>query len=279
MSEQDPYGFPPPGAGAPPPPPEGQPPWPPPPWQQPPGAPGAGGYPPYPNPEEMGGPAWEHRAELGFFRALTTTWREVMFNPSVTFANARRKGSFGDPLLYFIIVIAVGALLGHFLVVATGQYDRMANPEQFKELPQEAQNLILPLIKFYGTPMFKFVVGPIVMLFIYPLFFVLNAFLMSAVYHLCLIIMGGANRDYESTFRAYCYIRSSAQIIYAIPVCGAFIGLPWSVALQIIALKELHQTDTWRAAFAVLLPAFCCCCAAGSIGLMIAFSMAAQMQP
>ena len=35
---------------------------------------------------EEDGPAWERRQELGFFKALTQTWKEILFNPTVSFS-------------------------------------------------------------------------------------------------------------------------------------------------------------------------------------------------
>src|SRR5260370_27401580 len=38
------------------------------------------------------GPAWERRQHLGLFKALTQTWKEILFNPTVGFARMKTSG-------------------------------------------------------------------------------------------------------------------------------------------------------------------------------------------
>ena len=38
------------------------------------------------------GPAWERRKELGFVKALLETWKEVLFNPAVSFSRMKTTG-------------------------------------------------------------------------------------------------------------------------------------------------------------------------------------------
>jgi len=44
------------------------------------------------------GPAWEHRKELGFWKALVGTWQEVLLRPGTSFPVMKSSGGFGTPV-------------------------------------------------------------------------------------------------------------------------------------------------------------------------------------
>jgi hypothetical protein len=49
-------------------------------------------------------------------------------------------------------------------------------------------------------------------------------------------------------------------VFQVVPFCGGLIGMVWSIVVQIIGLKEMHETGGGTATAAVLLPMVLCCC-------------------
>ena len=99
-----------------------------------------------------------------------------------------------------------------------------------------------------------------------PLFAVVGLFFTSAIYHICLKILGGGASGFEATFRAISYA-SSAQILSIVPIVGSVAAGIWSLVLNIIGMKEIHGTTYSRAIIAVILPVLVCC---GFIILVVA---------
>ena len=86
-----------------------------------------------------------------------------------------------------------------------------------------------------------------------PFFVAIGLFLLSGIIHLALMILGGAARGFEATFRVACYSEAAA-LLNIIPVCGGVIGPIVMIVLMIIGISEAHGTTRGRAAAAVLLP-------------------------
>ena len=62
------------------------------------------------------------------------------------------------------------------------------------------------------------------------------------------------------------YANGSANWIQIIPFCGGFIAGIYTLVLDCMGLARAHETDTWRAVVAVLLPALLCC---GAVALSV----------
>jgi len=90
----------------------------------------------------------------------------------------------------------------------------------------------------------------------------LGIFIWSAIVHLFLMLVGGANTGFASTVRVVAY-SSTVQIVQVIPLCGGTIAAVWALVLYIIGLAIAHRTTQGKSALAVLLPlALCCVCVA-----------------
>ena len=186
---------------------------------------------------------WDDRDNLGFFKALVDTWMQSMFNPVRFFSKMPREGGLAGPLLYGFIVGEIGFLFS---------------------LMWEGMSVVIP--PFVDQPGFGDMVGEAVgmtfFFFASPAIVLAMLFIFSAILHACLLIVGGAQKSFETTFRVVCYA-SSTDLLEIIPVCGWFIGLVWYLVLTVIGVRETHEIPTGRAALAVLLPAvFCCGCIA-----------------
>ncbi len=55
------------------------------------------------------GPAWERRKELGLVKALTQTWKEMLFNPTVSFTRMKTSGGFASPFLFNLTMVVIYA--------------------------------------------------------------------------------------------------------------------------------------------------------------------------
>jgi hypothetical protein len=95
-------------------------------------------------------------------------------------------------------------------------------------------------------------------LIIAPIAIIIGMFIASGIYHLFLLMVKGANKNFETTFNVVAY-GMVAHIAEIIPFCGGLFAWVWGLVLTIIGLSEAHKTDSWKAVFAVFGPALLCC--------------------
>jgi hypothetical protein len=97
-----------------------------------------------------------------------------------------------------------------------------------------------------------------------PLLVLVFVFAAAALSHLFLQMFGGARRGFQATLTVVAFAHG-IQLVAAVPQCGSFVAVVWELVVLIVGLAAIHRTDTWKAALAVLLPAFlgCCCCSGG----------------
>lgn len=202
-------------------------------------------------PPAQDGPAWEHREEKGALSALFETVRAVLLEPSATFATMRQTGGLGTPLLFFLILGMVAYLAGMFYQVAWYSLGLTGTTKE----ENEAIALVL------GSAM-----GVAAMIVAGPLIVTAGAFLSAGITHLFLMIVGGAKKPFEATFRVICYAAGATAVLQLLPVCGAWIASVWILVAEIIGLSEVHGIGRGRAAAAVLLPLVLCC---GLIALVV----------
>ena len=182
---------------------------------------------------------WEHRQQLGFFKAYFDTVSVLLMKPSEAFTVMKREGGLTDPLLFALIGGIAGTLASMLfqfglqsLVGAGGSND---------------------VINFFGTGVF------ILLLVLTPLFLAVGMFVGSGILHLCLMLLGGANRPFETTFRVFCYSSGAAYLFSIIPFCGGYVTPIYNIVLQCIGVSRAHETTMGKAVLAVLLPVLVCC--------------------
>ena len=193
-------------------------------------------------PVDGDGPAWEERERLGFFAALSQTIGDVLLRPTQTFASLKQTGGLANPLLYFVLVSSSMFAVSAFYQIAM----TTVNPALFApKIPHATGS--------------SFTVALIGSVLLSPALYVVSAFISSGITHLCLKLLGGANRPFETTFRVICYAQASAAVLNVIPVCGSLIGVIWGAYAIIIGLKEAQNIEGWRATLAITLPGLFCC--------------------
>jgi hypothetical protein len=193
---------------------------------------------------------WDERQTKGFFNAFIETLQMVLIRPSEAFLAMKREGGLSEPLLYAVIGGSFGAIfafLYNFLFRSFALF-----PNRHTAFDQLVGGI-----------------GLIFILVFMPLIVVIGTFIGSAIYHVCLMIVGGAKQSFETTFRVICFGGGSVSPLLVIPFCGGLIVLVWKIVVYSIGLARAHETDTGRALLAVLLPLIVCC--GGGILLAMAF--------
>ena len=207
-------------------------------------------------PEASGesGPAWEERETLGILTALTRTVSDVLMRPAMTFSRMKQTGGLADPLLYFVLLSSSMFAVSALYQIAMSR----VNPALFTPKIAEAGGAAFPVILFGSV-------------LISPALYVISAFLSSGITHLCLKLLGGANRPFETTFRVVCYAQASATVWNLIPFCGGLVGIIWGAYSIIIGLREAQGITGWKATLALTLPSLVCC------GILLFLGAAAGM--
>jgi hypothetical protein len=192
-------------------------------------------------PGSRSGLPWEHRQERGFFNAFIETLTMVLTRPGEAFTVMKREGGLGEPLIYALIGGCVGGIVS--LLFSLG----------------------LQSVGFFADRHDTFAAmagmgaGSAAFIILVPLFVVIGVFVGSAIIHLCLMIVGGANQSFETTFRVIAFSQGSTGPLQMIPVCGGMIAAVWALVCNCIGLARAHDTDTGRAVLAVFLPLIVCC--------------------
>jgi hypothetical protein len=183
---------------------------------------------------------WDERQTKGLFNAFIETLQVVLSKPVAAFTAMKREGGLGEPLLYAVIGGTFGGVFAvtyNFALRSFGSFgDRHGAMEHL----------------FGG-------IGWIFLLILTPLFVAIGMFVVSAILHVCLMIINGAKQSFETTFRVVCFAEGSASPLLVIPFCGGFIVGIWKIVLYCIGLARAHETETGRAVIAVLLPLIVCC--------------------
>jgi hypothetical protein len=196
------------------------------------------GQPPFGN--EPGIP-WEN-AQTG--QSLLDTLKGVLLDPTRTFAQARRGVGIGPAVLYALLLGTIGgaaAVLWSFLTQGIFGAESAALPDELRFLssftePGLGQLLMVPI-------------GAVIGLFVW-----------GGIVHAILAMLGAGGGGFESTLRGIAFSNGSVAVLQLVPVVGGMIAGIWGLVIQIMALKELHQTTSGKAVLAVLLPLGLCCC-------------------
>jgi hypothetical protein len=153
----------------------------------------------------------------------------------------KREGGLGEPLIYAIIGGWVGGVISFLF------------------------SLGLQSVGFFADRHNAFAamagmgIGSVVIIILMPLFIVIGLFIVSAIVHLGLMIVGGANQPFETTFRVLAFTHGSTGPLQMVPICGGVVAFVWALVCDCIGLARAHETDTGRAVLAVFLPLIACC--------------------
>jgi len=181
------------------------------------------------------GAPWENRSELGLFRGIYQTFKAVLFSPETFFRTLTSKGRIGEPLAFGLLLGSLGNMFGifwQFLMLGGGLVSTF--PGIFEEFNMGVIFLIIMALV--------------------PILVALAMFLVSGILHLMLLIVGGEKKGFEATFRVVSYSHA-AQAWGVIPFVGGWIGGIWQLIVQIIGLREMHETSYFKVIMAFVIPA------------------------
>jgi hypothetical protein len=190
---------------------------------------------------DRSGLPWEHRRERGLISAFVETLVMVLTRPAEAFTVMKREGGLGEPLLYAVIGGSLGGIVSFLFSLGLQSIGLFADKHDT------------------FTAMAGMGIGSVAFIILLPLFVIVGLFIGSAVVHVCLMIVGGANQPFETTYRVVAFTQGSTGVLQMIPVCGGAIAGIWALVCNCIGLARAHQTDTGRAVLAVLLPLIVCC--------------------
>jgi hypothetical protein len=193
------------------------------------------------------------------------TTKQVLGAPKPFFRTMPTEGGIGPPLLYAVLIGWIG-------VVVAGFYSALFQSIMGPSLAPFARNPELAEALGFAQSWLGFFVQAVVA----PVGITIGVFIAAGIFHLMLLVLGGAQRDFEATFRAVSYAQAPA-IAMIIPFCGSPIAWIWGLVLYVIGISEAQRVSRGKAAAAVLLPLLllCCCCGvlvgifAGTIGALI----------
>jgi hypothetical protein len=199
---------------------------------------------------QRSGLPWEHRQERGLFNAFVETLVMVLTKPGEAFTIMKREGGLGEPLIYALIGGCLGGIVSLLFSLGLQSVGFFA----------DRHNTFAAMTGMGG--------GSVAFIVLVPLFIVIGLFIGSAIVHLCLMIVGGANQSFETTFRVIAFCQGSTGPLQMIPICGGLIAGVWALVCNCIGLARAHETDTGRAVLAVFLPLIVCCGGVLLIALM-----------
>src|SRR5205807_5862794 len=144
---------------------------------------------------------WDHRQERGFFNAFIETLVMVLTRPAEAFGIMKREGGLGEPLIYALIGGCVGGIASFLFSLG------------FQSLGLFTDRHDSGLAAMAGLG-----IGS-AMIILLPVFIVIGLFIGSAIVHLCLMIVGGANQSFEATSLVLAFSHGSAGPLQIIPLC------------------------------------------------------------
>ncbi len=192
---------------------------------------------------------WDRRQELGFFSAFFETVKLVLLNPTAAFTNMKPEGGLTEPLIYAVFGGSIGFIVSLLFTLLMSSFGMMSD-----------RNALAGLMGLG--------IGTIFIIIFMPVFVALGLFIGAAIVHLCLMLVGGAKRSFETTFRVICFAMGSTYLLMVVPFCGGAISGLWLLVVECIGLARAHDTTTGRAVLAVLLPVIVCCGGLLLLGVM-----------
>ena len=200
---------------------------------------------------------WEHRQERGFFSAFIETLVMVLTKPGTAFTIMRTEGGLGEPLLYAVIGGGVGVIVWFIFSLALNSLG-FFNPREtgFSSMVGTSVSFIVFIWRLVAIAAAPFVLGGLV--------------------HLSLVLIGGANKTFETTFRVISFSQGSTAPLQLVPCCGGLVALVWFLVASCIGVARAHEIDSGRATLAVLLPIIACC--GGGLLLLFLFGGLALLQ-
>ena len=185
------------------------------------------------------GPPWEFRGERGVLAALLETIRLFLLEPTSAFMAMKRAGGLGAPLFYYVIL---GSLAGMAVLLYHAVWQSVGT-----SAPSGSDAL---LASWLSSPV---IIGASIVLL--PIYVIFEAFFSALLTHGALLLVGGARRPFQATFRVVSYAGGSSYVLQLLPLIGVLAAMASNLVLKVIGLAVVHEISRTRAAIAVILQA------------------------
>lgn len=200
-------------------------------------------------------PAWERRPAEKLFPAFFMTIRDVLFEPHLTFPRMPVDGRLIPPTTFLLLLQFTVGLVSYGIWIALELVQLPYVSKAFSG-SEELRNFNFPV-----WALFILIPGAFIL---YVAIWLGFNFLMAGIHHLMLMLLGGANKGYDATYKVVCY-SYSAHVFSLIPFCGGFAVIPFFFVSSIIGLSKVHGIEGWKASVAMLAPYVVCCLMVGGL--------------
>ena len=159
-----------------------------------------------------------------------------LFSPSETFDNSK-DDTIGDAFKYFVVILTIFAVIISILLGV-------------------AFSLFAAMLGMLGVPMMTLgaATGPLfaVVFFILTLVSgIIGVFIGGLWLHIWVCLLGG-REGVEQTIKALMYGVTPGYLLGWIPIVGIIGGI-WSLIVEIIGIRQLHELSTGKAVLAVII--------------------------
>jgi len=177
---------------------------------------------------------WESRLELGLWKGIKQTIKSVLFSPKHMFSSMPVKDGWREPLAFGLLVGSISSMCAFFWEFL------IAHSGFLRPFGSFSNSLSSPIIF-------------LIFIFLSPLLVSISIFISSLIIHFLLLLVRAGNNRFEATLRVMAY--SQATRIWSIlPFIGSLIGWVWRSIVQIVGLKEAHETSYLRIIVALSIP-------------------------
>jgi hypothetical protein len=184
------------------------------------------------------------------FATFWETAKLILSSPSEAFRMVRRDGGLVTPLLFAV----AGGLAGALFSAVYGSLMQLAmfgvmssTVGEGPDMAVGAGMLVFQVVLQFGMALVGGTVGVVIGLFI-----------SSAIYHVALLMLKGANHPFDATFTVVAYVTGATALIQVVPICGQYVYGIVALVYAIIGLSAVQQVSGGKAAAAVLLPLVIC---------------------
>ena len=192
---------------------------------------------------------FDYIKEIGFFKALFSTWKESLFSPEVFYkelnnTGAKEENGISKPYFYALLFTYINLVFSFFWEVI---FFKIGFYENYAVLPK------IPL--FFTNKSFLdiyIIIGIVFLLLLLGILYTIFLILLTIIIHGFVMLFGG-KQGIRNTFRIIGYA-SGVGIFSIFPIFGYNISAAWFAALLIIGIKETNGLSTPRSISALLLP-------------------------
>jgi len=179
---------------------------------------------------------WPPGPRVSALDALGETIRRSLFEPTRFFRAMPVHSPLGPALVYYALTSVASAGIMLFWGTVFGLFVAPGSP---------LAGLLGVGDGDFGARLVDFLLSPLASLF--------GLVIGALVFHVALVIFGGARNGLGATLRALAYAAAS-QLFVILPAIGIFVAMGWWLVLAVIGLREVHGTTTGRAVAAILAP-------------------------